>query len=142
MLSVQQCHQGERLSAQLCTRCLNDSSEYPNRHRSLKAIIAGGLNAVCESCTLIRKGIPGAPGSALTSVHSTPVLKEGETDGDDHGEWTTVMRKNCHESLARENCHGSLTKKGHHGSPAKGTLGKSQLGPKQVNVPRTRLLSS
>ena len=100
----------------------NISLEYPNGQRSSEAIIAGKLTAVCNSDTLTVKGLPGTPGSNLTSVYSTPALKGSETDGGDREEWTTMMRKSRPGSLARKN---------HCESPAREHLNKSRLGPEQ-----------
>jgi len=102
--------------------------EYPDGQRSSEAIIAGELAAIHSSDTPTVKGLPG---SALTSVYSTPAPEESEIDSDDHGGWTTVMRKSCQGSLARKSCHGSLTRKGCRESPVKGNPNKSQLGPEQ-----------
>jgi len=100
----------------------NISSEYPDGQRSSEAIIAGELTAICTSDTLTVKGLPGTPGSNLTSVYSTPALKGSETDGDDREEWTTVTRKSRPGSPARKSrCE----------SPAREHLNKSRLGPKQ-----------
>jgi len=80
------------------------SPEYPDRQRSSEAIVAGELTAIHESGTPTVKGLPG---SALTSVYSTPALKEGEENGDDQGEWTTVARKSRHGSPAKGSRRGS-----------------------------------
>jgi len=100
----------------------NISSEYPDGQRSLEAIIAGELTAVRNSDTPTVKGLPGTPGSNLTSVYSTPALKGSETDGDDHEEWTTVTRKSHPGLPARKNRRESL---------AREHLNKSRLGPEQ-----------
>jgi len=100
----------------------NILSEYPDGQRSSEAIIAGELTAVRNSDTPTVKGLPGTPGSNLTSVYSTPVLKGSETDGDDREEWTTVTRKSRPGSPARKN---------RRESPAREHLNKSRLGPEQ-----------
>ena len=114
-------------------------SVYPNGHQSSEAIIAGELTAVCksstltamhESSTLTGKGIPGT----LTSVYSTPVLKEGKNDSDDHGEWTTVTRRSHHGSPARENRHKSLERKNPRSLTVKESMSKGWLKPEQEHT--------
>ena len=96
----------------------NFSSEYPDGQRSSEAIIIAGELAA------IRSSIKGLPGSALTSVYSTPVPTEGENNGDDRVGWTTVMRKSHHGSPVSQE---SLTKKSHHDSQTKESVSKCQL---------------
>jgi len=109
----------------------NSSLEYTDGLRSSEAIIAGELTAVRKSSTLTVKGLPGTPGSALTSVYSTPVLKEGKTNGDDCGGWIKVTRKSCHGSPARESHQKSPERKDCHAQMVKGNPNKSWLGPEQ-----------
>jgi len=98
------------------------SPEYPDGQRSSEAIVAGELTAVRESGTPTAKGLPG---STLTSIYSTPALKEGEENGDDQGEWTTVARKSR---------HGSPAKGSRHGSPERENPKRNRLGPEQENT--------
>jgi len=100
------------------------SPEYLDGQRSSEAIVAGELTAVRKSGTPTAKGLPG---SALTSIYSTPALKEGEENGDDQGEWTTVARKSRHRLPAK----GS-----HHGSPERENSKRNRLGPEQENTVR------
>jgi len=83
----------------VCPGSRKTSLEYPDGQRSSEAVIARELAAVRNSDTPTVKGIPG---SALTSVYSTPAPEESETNGDDHGGWTTVAKKSCHGSPVRE----------------------------------------
>jgi len=80
-----------------CPGLRKTSPEYPDGQRSSEAIIARELATVRNSDTPTVKGIPG---SALTSVYSTPAPEESETNGDDldhHGKkeppWITSKRK-------------------------------------------------
>ena len=98
------------------------SPEYPDGQRSSEAIVAGELTAVRESGTPTAKGLPG---STLTSIYSTPALKEGEENGDDQGEWTTVVRKSS---------HGSPAKGSRRGSPERENPKRNRLGPEQENT--------
>jgi len=97
------------------------SPEYPDGQRSSEAIVAGELTAVRESGTPTVKGLPG---SALTSVYSTPALNE---DGDNQGEWTTVTKKSR---------HGSPAKGSHCGSPERENPKRNRLGLEEENTVR------
>ena len=75
--------------------------EYPSDQRSSEAVIAKQLQeVVADHDTSTMKGLPG---SALTSVYSTPhAPEEGRGGDDDHIGWTTVTRKSHNGSLAKD----------------------------------------
>ena len=110
-----------------CPGLRKTSPEYPDGQRSSEAIIARELATVRNSDTPTVKGIPG---SALTSVYSTPAPEESETNGDDRGGWTTVAKKSRLGSPARENRRLPI-RKDRRESPVKGNPNKSRLGPEQ-----------
>ena len=114
-------------ASNVCPGSRKTSLEYPNGQRSSEAVIARELAAVYNSDTPTVKGIPG---SALTSVYSTPVPEESKTNGDDHGGWTTTAKKSCHGWPARES-HQSPIRKDCHKLPVKGNPSKNWLGPEQ-----------
>ena len=87
-------------ASDVCPGSRKTSPEYPDGQRSSEAVIAKELATVRNSDTATVKGIPG---SALTSVYFTPAPEESETNGDDHGGWTTVAKKSRLGSPAREN---------------------------------------
>ena len=112
----------------------NFSLEYPDGQRSSEAIVAGTLAAIHDSDTPTMKGLPDTLGSVLTSVYSTPVPEEGETNGDAHKGWTTVTRKSCRGSPVRESHQGTLAPRSHRESPARKGKNKTQLRPEQEHT--------